>query len=151
MVSCSGSLVQPCCGEGGALQANVPGLCGEHAQCSGHAGFAPAHGCVSCPCLHCSGSWLLCMERALRCVRFQFSGVPQKLGLGCACVLCLPRPSSSGRQELDRRTLPGCGALSPLGGPSLSFCPCQSGACALCLATPLPADVDHPESQEVFD
>ena len=42
--------------------------------------------------LRCSGSWLLYMERALRCVRFQFSGTPQKRGLGCACVLCLPRP-----------------------------------------------------------
>ena len=42
--------------------------------------------------LHCSGSWMLYMERALRCVRFQFSGPPQKRGLGCACVLCLPRP-----------------------------------------------------------
>ena len=31
------------------------------------------------------------MERALRWVRFQFSGSPQKCGFGCACVLCLPR------------------------------------------------------------
>ena len=71
--------------------------------------------------LRCSGSRLLHMERALRCVRFQFSGTPQKRGLGCACVLCLPRPSSSGSQELDGRTLPGCSASSPLRGPSLSF------------------------------
>ena len=28
-------------------------------------------------------------------------GGPQKRGLGCACVLCLPRPSGSGSQELD--------------------------------------------------
>ena len=35
--------------------------------------------------------------------------------------MCLPRPSSSGSQELDRRTLPGCSAPSPLRGPSLSF------------------------------
>ena len=40
-------------------------------------------------------------------------------------------------------------AFSPP-GPSLSFPPHQSGACALCLAATLPADVDHPESQEVF-
>ena len=44
MVSCLGSLVQSCCGEGGALQTNVTGMCGEHSQCSGHTGFAPAHG-----------------------------------------------------------------------------------------------------------
>ena len=81
-----------------------------------------------CPCswhvcfphLHCSGSRLLYRERALSCVRFQFSGSPQKRGLCWACVLCLPR-SSSGRQELDGRTLPGCGAPNPLRGPSLSF------------------------------
>ena len=49
MVSCLGSLVQSCCGEGGALQTNVTGLCGEHSQCSGHTGFAPAHRCVLSP------------------------------------------------------------------------------------------------------
>ena len=102
------------------------------------------------PCLRCSGSRRLYMERALCCVRFQFSGTPQKRGLSCACVLCLPCLSSSGSQELDGRTLPGCSVPSPLCGPSLSFCPCQSGACALCLAATLPVDVDHPESQEVF-
>ena len=53
-----------------------------------------------------SGSRLLYMECALRCARFQPSGVPQKHGLSCACVLCLPRQSRSGSQELD-------GALSP--------------------------------------
>ena len=44
------------------------------------------------PRLRCSGSQMLYMERALRRVRFQFSGPPQKRGFGCACVLCLPRP-----------------------------------------------------------
>ena len=83
--------------------------------------------------LHCSGSWMLYMERALRCVRFQFSGTPEKRGLSWACVLCLPHPSSSGSQELDRRTLPGCGAPSPLHGPSLSFLARRSDACGLCL------------------
>ena len=61
-----------------------------------------------------------------------------------------PGPSSSGSQELDKGTLPGCGVPSPLCGPSLSFHPRQSGACALCLAaTPL-AEVNHPESREIF-
>ena len=148
MVSCSGSLVQSCCGEGGALQADIA-LGGEHSQCSGHTGFAPLPGVCS-PRLCCSCSQLLYMERALRCLWFQFSGVPQKCGLGWARILCLPRPSGSGSQELDGRPLPGCGAPSPLRGPSLSVRPRRSGACALCLATTLPADVDHPESQEVF-
>ena len=133
MVSCSGWLVQSCCGEGWALQTDIA-VCGEHSQCSVHTGFAPAHG-VCLPHLHCSGSQLLYMERALRCVRFQFSGTTQKRRFGWACVLCLPRLSSSGSPELDGRTLPGCGAPSPLRGPSLSFrvCARQSDACGLCL------------------
>ena len=48
MVSCSGLLVQSCCREGGALQTDIS-VCGEHSQCSGHTGFAPAHGCVLSP------------------------------------------------------------------------------------------------------
>ena len=35
--------------------------------------------------------------------------------------------------------------------PSPSPRPRRSGACALCLTATLPADIDHPESQEVFD
>ena len=46
MVSCLGLFGQPCYREGGALQTNVTGLCGEHLQCSSHAGFAPAQRCV---------------------------------------------------------------------------------------------------------
>ena len=122
VVSGSGSLVPSCCRDGGR--------------------------CFSR--LHCSGSRLLYMERAPCCVRFQFSGVPQKCGLGWARVLCLPRPSGSGSQELDRRPLPGCCAPSPFRGPSLNPRPRRSGACALCLAATLLADAYHPESQEVF-
>ena len=149
MVSCSGSRVQSCCGEGGPLQAIITGVCGEDSPCSGHTGFAPLTGVCS-PRLRCSGSRLLYMERALRCSRFQFSGTTQKRGLGCSCVLCLTHPSSLGSQELDGHTLPGAIAPSPLQGPSDSFHASQSGACTLCLAATLPLDVDHPESQEVF-
>ena len=52
MVSCSASLGQSCCREGGALQTNLSGVCGEHSQCSGHTGFAPTHGCVLSPSTH---------------------------------------------------------------------------------------------------
>ena len=38
-----GSLVQLCCGEGGTLQTNITGMCGECSQCLSHTGFAPAH------------------------------------------------------------------------------------------------------------
>ena len=58
------------------------------------------------------------MERALRWARFQPSGVPQKRGLHCACVLCLPCPSGSGSQELDGRTLPGVARLLPSTAPA---------------------------------
>ena len=152
MVSCLGSLVQSCCGEGGALQTNVTGACGEHSQCSGHTGFAPAHSACAFP------STLLRLQAALRalsCVRFQFSGSPQKRRLSWACVLCLPHPSSSGSQEPDELTLPGYREPYPLRGPSLSFP--HAGWVRLVsvlrswpLAATLPADVNHPESQEVF-
>ena len=107
-------------------------VCGEHSPCSSHAGFAPLMGACF-PRLHCSGSQLLYMEWALRCMRFQFSGTTQKHRFSWACVLCLPQLSSSGSQELDGHSLPRCGAPSPLHGPSLSFHSCQSDACGLCL------------------
>ena len=44
MVTYLGSLVQLCCGEGGTLQTNITGVCGECSQCMDHTGFAPAHG-----------------------------------------------------------------------------------------------------------
>ena len=75
------------------LQTNVTGLCGEHSQCSSHTGLPPLTG-VCFPRPHCSGSRLLYMERALHCVRFQFSWTPQKRRLGWAWVLCLPHASS---------------------------------------------------------
>ena len=49
VVSCLGSFVQSCCGEGGALQTNVTGLCGEHLQCSSHTGIAPLTACLLSP------------------------------------------------------------------------------------------------------
>ena len=135
MVSGLGSLVYSCCGEGGALQTNVTGVCGEHSQCSGHTGFALLMG-VCFPHLHCSGSQLLYMEQVLCCVRFQFSGIPQKRGLGWTRLglhFVPSRLNSSGSRDLDRRTLPGCGGPYPLHSSSLSFHVRQSGACALCL------------------
>ena len=116
----------------------VPSPCGE-----GRALLSP---------LRCSGSRLFYMERALRCPRFQPSGVTQKRGTkSCACFSCLPRPSGSGSQELEGRTLPGCSAPFALRVPSPSPRLHWSGACALCPTVTLPVDVDHPESQEIFD
>ena len=129
MVSCLGSLVQSCCGEGGALQTNVACLCGEHSQCSGHTGFAPAHRALLSPstlarlqaALQGAFPELRALPR-LKLLRFGVLSMPQRRRLRWACVLCLPRPSSSGNQDLDECTLPGCSAPYPLHGPSLSFC-----------------------------
>ena len=98
MVSCLGSLVQSCCGERGALQANVTGLCGEHSQCSGHTGFAPLTACVLSPstllrlqaALQGAGPELRALPRP-KPLRFRFSGRSQRRRLSWAGVLCLPR------------------------------------------------------------
>ena len=100
-----------------------------------------------CPRLRCSGSRLLSMERALEVASGSSFRVLHKRADSAAPAFCA---FPAEKQELDGRTLPGFGAPSPLRGPSLSFRPRRSGVCALCLAATLPADVDHPESQEVF-
>ena len=95
-------------------------------------------------------------------LRFRFLGTPQRHTLGWACVLCLPCPRSSGSQEPDECTLPRCNTPYPLRSPSLSFWARQLGVPCVCYGEldsrcdllphlpPAPADVDHPESQEVF-
>ena len=43
-------------GEGGTLQTDIAGMCGECLQCIDHTGFAPAHSSMCFSGLHCSGS-----------------------------------------------------------------------------------------------
>ena len=120
----------------GALQTRVTGLCGEHSRFSGHTGFAPAHGCVCFPHLHCSGSRLLSRERALRCVDIPgvsrsdsgFRVLHKSTDLVGPEFCAFPGRSSLGSQDLGERSLPGCRASSPLHGPSVSFLARQSGA-----------------------
>ena len=117
VVTCLGSLVQSCCGEGGRLQTNTTGVCGECSQCLGHTGFAPAHGVCA------SQSTLLrlqvalpgnCLKRALGCVHFpglRLSGSGSRvLHKGADSVglrfVPFPGPSSSGDQALGECTLP---------------------------------------------
>ena len=59
-----------------------------------------------------------------------------------------PAPAAQAARSL-MGALPGAARLRPSVAPALVFRPCWSGACALCLALTLPADVYHPESQEV--
>ena len=78
---------------------NITGVCGEHSQCSGHTGFAPAHEFVLLlstllrlqAALQGAGHGLCALPRP-KPLRFRFSGTPQRRRLGWACVLCLPRP-----------------------------------------------------------
>ena len=99
MVSCLGSLVQLCCGEGGTLQTNITGVCGECLQCLGHTGFAPAHGVCAFPVYTaqapgCSAGELSKAGPGLRALprskplRFRFLVTPQRHSLGQALVLC---------------------------------------------------------------
>ena len=110
---------------------------------------------VCFPRLHCSGSWLLYREWALRCVQFQFLGTPQRRRLGWVCVLCLPWPEQLRHPGAYGRTLP-CGVhLIPSAAPaSVSV---QAGLVRLVSvlrscppAATLSTDVNHPESQEIF-
>ena len=121
MVSCLGSLVQSCCGEGGALQANVPGVCGEHSQCSGHTGIALAHRVCAFQ------STLLRLQAALQGAGLPLCArpCPSRSGSGSwvlhkeadwvGPVFCaVSGPRSSGNQELEEHTLFRCSATSPL-------------------------------------
>ena len=131
-----------------------------------------AHSChVRFPGLYCSGSKLLCRElseagpglHALprsKPLRFRFSDTPQRYRLGWACVLC---PSQVGAAQATRCLV---STVSPGGECILSTHQSQrlgflGGSrrahlrYAVCLfwgdgslAATLPADVNHPESQD---
>ena len=89
MVTYLCSLVQLCFGEGGTLQTNITGMCGECSQCMDHTGFAQAHSMFFLV-LHCSGCRVLC--RAL-----------SKAGPGFH-ALSRSRPSGSGSRVLHKGT-----------------------------------------------
>ena len=140
---------------GRALQTNVTGMCGECSQCSGPTGFAPTRCVCAFPSillrlqvdLQGAGPELHALPRP-KPLRFQFSGTPQNHRLGWACILCLPCLSSSDSQELDERLIPSMvPALVSARAGSVHL---VSVLGSWSLAATLPADVDHPESQEVF-
>ena len=95
------SLVQLCFGEGGTLQTNITGMCGECLQCMSHTGFAQAHG-LCFLVLHCSGCGVLCrtlskagpgFHALLRSnpLGFRFSGTPQGTDSVGHAFCALPR------------------------------------------------------------
>ena len=71
VVTYLGSLVQSCCGEGGTLQTNITGVCGERSQCMDHTGFALATVFPGSTLLRLQGALQgHCPKRALRFVHF---------------------------------------------------------------------------------
>ena len=139
-----------CCGEGGTLQTNITGMCGECSQCLGHTGFTPLTACML------SQSTLLSLQVALQgCCPKQilhfvhFSGLSaqvQVLGystraqnrLGVRFVPFLGL-RSSGDQVLGERTVPGglCILItSPI--PASRFPGCATKAPSqVCCVSPL--------------
>ena len=91
VVTFLGSLVQSCCVEGGALQTNLTGMCGERSQCLSHTGFVPA--CGVC-------AFLVYTAQAPGCS----AGVLSEVGTGLR-ALPRPKPLGSGSQALHRRRL----------------------------------------------
>ena len=114
-----------CCREGGTLQINIPGVCGECSQCMGHTGFAPIHSMCSFPVytaqapgcsigeLSKAGPGLRALRRSVL-LRFRFLGTPQGHRFGWACILF---PSQVRAAQVTR-----ClgSAVSPGGGCILS-------------------------------
>ena len=145
MVTYLGSLIQWCCGEGGALQTNIPGVC---SQCPGHTGFAPAHGVCAFPvytaqapgCSACN-----CLRWALGYVYFpglsRSGSGSQVLHKGTDSVgpafVPFPCPSSSGDQVLNEHSDPQVWCvLSPPPSQPLHFLGGSRCAClrwAVCL------------------
>ena len=75
-------------------------------------------------------------------LRFRFLDTAQRHRLSWACILYLPRPRSSGSQNLDEHTLPSVVRLIPSMVPT-SF-PGVLVWCALCLFWELDSICDPP-------
>ena len=100
--------------------------------------------------LHCSGSRLLYMEWALHCVRFQFSGIPQKRGLCWACVVGAAQAARSLTDALTSSATRIIPLRSQPQFPRVGRVHPVSVLGSWPLGAALLVDVDHPESQEVF-
>ena len=124
MVIYLGSLIPLYCGEGGTLQTNITGMCGEFLQCLGHIGFAPAHGVCAFPVytaqapgcsagkLSKAGPGLRALPRS-KLLRFRFSGTPQRHRLSWACTLCPSQVRAAQVTRcLARALTPGWGGVS---------------------------------------
>ena len=140
VVTYLGSLVQLCCGEGGTLQTNITGMCGECSQCLGHTGFAPIHSVCAFPVytvqvpscsageLSKAGPGLHALPRS-KLLRFRFLGSLQRHRIGWACVLC---PSQVREVQATRCLVsalsPGAVHLITSAVPAARFPVCAVGA-----------------------
>ena len=150
MVTYLGSLVQSCCVEGGTLQTNITGMCGEFSQCFGHTGFVPAHSVCAFPVYTAQASDFsavdlskvgpgLCALPRSKPLRFRFLGIPQKHRLGWAFVLC---PSQVRAAQVTRclaSTLSPGGpcVLSPPRSQPLDFLGAVGALSQVCCVSPL--------------
>ena len=150
MVTDLGSLVQSCRGEGGTLQTDITGVCGECSQHLGHAGVAPAHGVCAFPVYTaqapgCSAG--NCLKQALGCVHFpglsrSGSGSPvlhKGIDLVGPVFCALSRSEQLRRPSAWRAHSPQvCGASYHLSGPSLSVSWLRSSTPSqVCCVSPL--------------
>ena len=98
MVTYLGSLVQSCSGEGGTLQTNISGVCGECSQCLRHTGFVPAHDVYAFPVYtaqapRCSAGELskagsgLALPKS-KPLMFRFLCIPQRHRFSWVCIFC---------------------------------------------------------------
>ena len=167
MVTFLGSRVQSCRGEGGTLQTNIPGVCGECSQCLGHTGFPPAHCGHAFPVYTaqapgCSAGILskagpgFCALPQSKPLRFRFLGTPQRCRLSWACVFCLPWSEHLKRPGAWWTHSSGAVCLITSPAPTTRFWALPTPVCHVSLVASwsltatLPADVNCSESQKVF-
>ena len=105
VVTYLGSLVQLCRWDGGILQTNIAGMCGECLLCMEHTGFAPAQGSMCFPGLSRSGSPIPC--KCTDSVGHAFCALPrfEQLRRPGACPVHCPK------RALRLYHLPGLGRL----------------------------------------
>ena len=163
-----GSLVQFCCREGGTLQTNTTGVCGECSQYMDHTGFAPAPGGVCFPSAQAPGRFARDLSKSgpgfytlprSKLLRFRFWVLHKGRDSVGHAFCALPGPSNSGDQVLGECTVPcalcilitspvpaawfpGCAARAPS-----QVCP-VSPLGSLSLPMTLLGDVNCPWSQE---
>ena len=166
-------LVQSCCGEGGTLHTKITSECGECSQCLGHTGFAPAHSMCAFPfytaqALGCSAR--NCLRQALGCMYFPglshsgsgswvlhkdtdmvgpaFCALPRSEQLRWPDAWWVQSPPRCGVNLTDSPVPAAQFSGYTMGVPSQVCRVSLLGSWSL--AVTLPADVDHPESQEVL-